>query len=123
MRSTCPQVRQPQQQFVAILHSSFNIHHLISWVPQRPHLFHDTLSANIRLGKPNATHEEIVKAAKAAGLKCAALRNGHNELLIDTHCAGQCGLTPAVLGRTHISVNRTDFGAVDDKLRMPSLRG
>lgn len=29
----------------------------------------------------------------------ALLHNGRNELLIDTHCAGQCGLTPAVLGR------------------------
>src|SRR5258706_3999787 len=40
----------------------------IAWVPQKPHLFHDTLSANIRLGKPNATNEEIIEAAKAAHL-------------------------------------------------------
>ena len=40
----------------------------IAWVPQRPHLFHDTLDANIRLGKPDATKEEIVEAAKAAHL-------------------------------------------------------
>ncbi|MFN8413072.1 MAG: thiol reductant ABC exporter subunit CydD [Anaerolineales bacterium] len=42
--------------------------HLISWVPQRPHLFHDTLAANIRLGKADATNEEIVAAAQAAHL-------------------------------------------------------
>jgi len=40
----------------------------IAWVPQRPHLFHDTLSVNIRLGKPDATHEEVIEAAKAAHL-------------------------------------------------------
>ena len=40
----------------------------IAWVPQRPHLFHDTLEANIRLGKPDATKEEIIEAAKAAHL-------------------------------------------------------
>ena len=40
----------------------------IAWVPQRPHLFHDTLEANIRLGKPDATDEEMVRAAKAARL-------------------------------------------------------
>jgi len=55
-------------QINSIPHSVFRIHHLISWVPQRPHLFHDTLSANIRLGKPDATHEEVIEAAKAAHL-------------------------------------------------------
>lgn len=40
----------------------------LAWVPQRPHLFHDTLAANIRLGKPDATHEEVIEAAKAARL-------------------------------------------------------
>ncbi len=50
--------------------SSFtrSVHHSISWVPQRPHLFHDTISANIKLGKPEATHEEVIEAAKAAYL-------------------------------------------------------
>ena len=27
----------------------------IAWVPQKPYLFHDTIAANIRLGKPDAT--------------------------------------------------------------------
>lgn len=40
----------------------------IAWVPQKPHLFHETISANLRLGKPEATHEEIIEAAKAAHL-------------------------------------------------------
>lgn len=48
--------------------SEFRIQNLISWVPQRPHLFHDTIAANIRLGKPEATLEEVIQAAKAAHL-------------------------------------------------------
>jgi ATP-binding cassette, subfamily C, bacterial CydCD len=48
--------------------SSFTLHHSISWVPQRPHLFHTTIAENIRLGKADATHEEVIHAAKAARL-------------------------------------------------------
>ncbi|MBI4761885.1 MAG: thiol reductant ABC exporter subunit CydD [Chloroflexota bacterium] len=40
----------------------------IAWVPQKPYLFHDTLAANIRLGKPDAALEEVIQAAKAAHL-------------------------------------------------------
>ncbi|MBI3739604.1 MAG: thiol reductant ABC exporter subunit CydD, partial [Chloroflexi bacterium] len=40
----------------------------LTWVPQRPHLFHDTIAANIRLGNPNATDEEVASAARAAHL-------------------------------------------------------
>ena len=48
--------------------TTFELRDSIAWVPQRPHLFHDTLSANIRLGKPNATDEEMIEAARAAHL-------------------------------------------------------
>ena len=41
----------------------------IAWVPQRPHLFHDTIASNIRLGKSNATNEEVASAARAAHLE------------------------------------------------------
>jgi ATP-binding cassette subfamily C protein CydCD len=40
----------------------------IAWVPQKPYLFHDTIAANIHLGKPNASEEEIIEAARAAHL-------------------------------------------------------
>ncbi|HEX6033549.1 MAG TPA: thiol reductant ABC exporter subunit CydD, partial [Anaerolineales bacterium] len=40
----------------------------IAWVPQKPYLFHDTIAANIRLGKPDSTQEEMIEAAKAAHL-------------------------------------------------------
>jgi ATP-binding cassette, subfamily C, bacterial CydCD len=41
----------------------------IAWVPQKPHLFHDTISYNIRFGKHNATGEEVASAARAAHLE------------------------------------------------------
>ena len=47
---------------------SFILHPLIAWVPQKPYLFHDTLAANIRLGKPASTTEEMIEAARAAHL-------------------------------------------------------
>ena len=48
--------------------SHLQLLHHIAWVPQKPHLFHDTVSANIRLGKPEATNQEVIEAAKAAHL-------------------------------------------------------
>jgi len=38
----------------------------MSIVTQEPILFNDTIAANIALGKPDATHEEIVRAAEIA---------------------------------------------------------
>jgi ATP-binding cassette, subfamily C, bacterial CydCD len=48
--------------------TNFPILHHIAWVPQRPHLFHDSIAANIRLGKPGATEQQVVDAARAAHL-------------------------------------------------------
>lgn len=48
--------------------SAFHLLPSISWVPQKPHLFHDTIANNIRLGKAGATDEEIIQAAKSAQL-------------------------------------------------------
>jgi ATP-binding cassette subfamily C protein CydD len=38
----------------------------IAWVSQRPYLFNATIAENIRLGRPNATDEEVRAAAQAA---------------------------------------------------------
>lgn len=38
----------------------------IAWVPQMPTLFHDTIAANIALGRPSATQAEITAAARSA---------------------------------------------------------
>lgn len=40
----------------------------LGWVPQRAHLFADTLAANIALGTPDAPRERIAQAARAAAL-------------------------------------------------------
>lgn len=48
--------------------SAFSLHPSIAWVPQRPHLFHDTIAANIRLGKADAADAEVTAAAQAARL-------------------------------------------------------
>jgi len=39
----------------------------IAWVPQRPYLFAGTVADNIRLGRPDASDEEVRRAADAAG--------------------------------------------------------
>lgn len=59
---------QPTEGEIILHPSSFNLHHSIAWVPQRPHLFHDTIAANIRLGKADATDAEVIVAAQAAHL-------------------------------------------------------
>ncbi|MFC7248029.1 thiol reductant ABC exporter subunit CydD [Catellatospora aurea] len=40
----------------------------LGWVPQRAHLFADSLAANIALGAPDAPRERIARAAHAAAL-------------------------------------------------------
>lgn len=40
----------------------------ISWVPQRPVLAPGTVAENIRLGRPNATDDQVQAAARSAGL-------------------------------------------------------
>ncbi len=38
----------------------------VAWVPQDPHLFYGSVADNIRLGRPQATEEELLTAAEAA---------------------------------------------------------
>lgn len=40
----------------------------VSWISQNPYLFHTTIRENILLAKENATEEEIISAAKSAGI-------------------------------------------------------
>lgn len=48
--------------------NSENWRRRVAWVPQRSHLFNATLLDNIRLGKPEASQEEVENAARLAGL-------------------------------------------------------
>ncbi len=38
----------------------------IAWVPQHPYLFHDTVAANILLGRPDADQAQLIQTAKLA---------------------------------------------------------
>ena len=49
-------------------YSQHDIREIMGVVPQQPFLFSDTIAHNIRFGKPNATEEEIEKAAKQASV-------------------------------------------------------
>ncbi|PWH18325.1 MAG: thiol reductant ABC exporter subunit CydD [Anaerolineae bacterium] len=40
----------------------------IGWVPQTPYLFSDTIAANLRLAKPDATESDLLCACERAGL-------------------------------------------------------
>jgi ATP-binding cassette subfamily C protein CydCD len=40
----------------------------VSWVPQTPYLFHDTVQANLLLAKPDAAQADIIRAAQSAQL-------------------------------------------------------
>jgi thiol reductant ABC exporter CydD subunit len=40
----------------------------IAWVPQNPYLFQDTLAANLRLARPEASEADLVRACEQAGL-------------------------------------------------------
>jgi len=39
-----------------------------AWVPQMPYLFNDTLAANLRLAKPDASDDELIRACQHADL-------------------------------------------------------
>lgn len=55
----------------------------ISYVPQEPILFHRTIGENIAYGKPNATKEEIIFAARRAHADefISTLQNGYETLV------------------------------------------
>jgi ATP-binding cassette subfamily C protein CydCD len=38
----------------------------VAWLPQRPYLFNDTIAANIRLARPEASLEAVIQAARLA---------------------------------------------------------
>ncbi len=64
----------------------------IAWVPQLPYLFHDTLAANLRLARPEASRSELEAAARQAHLHdfICSLPQGY-ETLIDEQGARLSG--------------------------------
>ena len=45
-----------------------HLHDMESYVTQETHLFHDSIANNIAIGKPDATREEIMEAARKASI-------------------------------------------------------
>jgi ATP-binding cassette subfamily B multidrug efflux pump len=45
-----------------------SLRYIITYVAQKPYIFPGTVMENIRIGKPDATDNEIIRAAKLAGL-------------------------------------------------------
>lgn len=74
----------------------------ISVVFQDVYLFHDTIEENIRMGKPDATREEIIAAAKAAACHdfIMALPNGYQTMV------GEGGSTLSGGEKQRISIAR-----------------
>lgn len=74
----------------------------ISMVFQNVYLFHDTIEHNIRFGKPDATHEEIIEAAKKA--RChefiSQMPNGYDTVI------GEGGSTLSGGEKQRISIAR-----------------
>ena len=75
---------------------------LIGWVGQRPHLFAATVAENIRLGRPNATDDQVRAAARQAAADefIAALPNGFSTML------GEHGVGLSVGQRQRIAIAR-----------------
>jgi thiol reductant ABC exporter CydD subunit len=57
----------------------------LAWVPQRPHLFAASIAENVRLGRDEASDDEVRAAIAAAGLAdvVANLPQGHQTVLGD----------------------------------------
>jgi ATP-binding cassette, subfamily B, bacterial MsbA len=62
-----------------------SVRNQMSIVTQEPILFNDTISNNIKLGKPDATEEEIINAAKVANAHQFIINkeNGYNTNIGD----------------------------------------
>ncbi|MFD2568051.1 ABC transporter ATP-binding protein [Pseudotenacibaculum haliotis] len=74
----------------------------IGFVPQDPFLFSDTISNNIKFGKENATHEEIVDAAKKAVVhdNIIGFKDGYETIL------GERGVTLSGGQKQRVSIAR-----------------
>ncbi|MFN2242711.1 MAG: thiol reductant ABC exporter subunit CydD, partial [Anaerolineae bacterium] len=55
----------------------------VAWVPQEPYLFHGTVAENIRLARPDASLDEVARAARQASADgfIEALPQGYDSLV------------------------------------------
>ncbi|GJM82231.1 hypothetical protein HMSSN139_47270 [Paenibacillus sp. HMSSN-139] len=92
----------------------------ITYIPQNPYIFSGSLADNIRFNAPEATREEVERAAAAAGLDglVRSLPGGLDELIggggrpLSGGQEQRVALARALLSRRRHSARRTD-GALD----------
>ena len=55
----------------------------VAWVPQNPYLFHGTIAENIRLARPDASDDQVARAARGASahLFVEALPQGYETII------------------------------------------
>lgn len=97
----------------------------IAYVPQKPELFYGTITANLQLGKPDATADEMVMATRAAGIYDdimampeqfdTALRDFSTSKLSASFQQGLC-LARAYLKRANIMLLDEPGGVLDNVL-------
>ena len=83
-------------------YSQHDIREIMGVVPQQPFLFSDTIAHNIRFGKPDATEEEIEKAAKQASVHAniVGFKAGYETML------GERGITLSGGQKQRVSIAR-----------------
>ena len=83
-------------------YSQHDIREIMGVVPQQPFLFSDTIAHNISFGKPDATEEEIEKAAKQASVHAniVGFKAGYETML------GERGITLSGGQKQRVSIAR-----------------
>jgi ATP-binding cassette subfamily B protein len=63
--------------------TSESLHAAIGMVSQDPHLFHDTIAANLRYARPDATEHDLIEACRAARIHdlIAGLPEGYDTIV------------------------------------------
>ena len=83
-------------------YAQHDIREIMGVVPQQPFLFSDTIAHNIRFGNPDATEEEIEKAAKQASVHAniVGFKAGYETML------GERGITLSGGQKQRVSIAR-----------------
>ena len=87
-------------------HDLFRFRESIGYVPQDAFLFSESIEDNIRFGKSDATHDEVVAAAKNASVhkNITKLKNGYDTVL------GERGITLSGGQKQRVSIARAIIG-------------
>lgn len=104
---------------------------LVATVPQETFLFSDTLAANVAFGRPDASREEVERAARAAGLgpdlerfpKGLDTIVGERGITLSGGQKQRTALARAILADAPVLVLDDAFSSVDTETEARILRG